>query len=125
LLFTNNYCNLIITGKWNCAGQPDLIISNVTLNPTNFIDGQVVTFSAKLENIGMGNVTRSFITRFLVDDVSLGDQYTFGLNSGSSDTVSQDWVAAPGDHKIKVVVDFINTGLTRLIVDNQPSHIEC
>ncbi len=84
---------------------PDLIVSALSWSPENFSDGQVVKFNATIENIGNGNTSRGFNTRFLIDDSIYSGVYHSGLMSSSSDSIYWDWVATPGDHTIKVIAD--------------------
>ncbi|MBU4222890.1 MAG: carboxypeptidase regulatory-like domain-containing protein [Euryarchaeota archaeon] len=92
----------------NKIDQADLIVSNLEWTPSTFIDGQSVKFNVTIENIGIGNTTRGFYTRFLIDNASIGDKYTSGLASGTSANVALTWTAAPGEHKIKAIVDVNN-----------------
>ena len=86
------------------VNQADLVISSLTWTPFNFSEGDIVTFNATVENIGIGNTTRGFYIKFLLDNVSIGEKYIVGLASGSFATVTQPWTATPGEH-IKIIVD--------------------
>ncbi|NIA12056.1 MAG: hypothetical protein GWP10_20620, partial [Nitrospiraceae bacterium] len=101
---TNNTLELNLTK----VDRADLIVSNLTWTPSNFSDGQVVTFRASISNIDSGNTTRSFYTRFLIDDTQIGEKHIGGLPAGSSIDLVQVWPAAPGTHTIKVMVDSYN-----------------
>ncbi|MCL7414047.1 MAG: hypothetical protein M8353_10625, partial [ANME-2 cluster archaeon] len=85
--------------------QADLVVSDLTWTPSDFTEGQSVTFNAVIENTGNGGTTRGFYTRFLIDDNYLGDQYLSGLSSGSTTTITRTWIATPGEHTVKAVVD--------------------
>ncbi|NQE45414.1 3',5'-cyclic adenosine monophosphate phosphodiesterase CpdA [ANME-1 cluster archaeon GoMg2] len=91
------------------VGLSDLVISNITWTPSNFTEGQVVTFDAVIANIGIGNTTTDFYTRFLIDDVNIGEKSVAGLDSGNSTNVTQTWTATSGEHTLKVVVDVYDT----------------
>src|SRR5450759_4415848 len=69
--------------------QADLIVSSLSWTPSNFSDGQVVTFNASIINVGLGNSTRGFYTRFLLDGVDIGGPSINGLASGNSSSVTQ------------------------------------
>ncbi|MCK5724156.1 MAG: hypothetical protein KAI84_16615, partial [Gammaproteobacteria bacterium] len=101
---TNNLLELDITK----TKQADLNVSSLTWTPTDFTEGQIVTFNALIENIGNGNTTHGFYTRFLVDGTYLGDKYFSGLSSGSSTNIIHTWIATPGEHTIKTIVDANN-----------------
>jgi subtilase family serine protease len=85
--------------------QADLIIEALTWTPSNFSDGQVVTFTVSVGNIGPGNTTRGFYARFMIDDAQIGEKYISGILSGSSIDRVQVWPATPGEHTVKVIVD--------------------
>ena len=104
----SNETNNSLEFNLNKIDQADLIVSSLTWTPSDFTEGQVVTFNAVIENAGNGNTTRGFYTRFLIDENYIGDRYFSGLSSGSSTLISQTWVATPGDHTIKAVVDANN-----------------
>ena len=98
---TNNSLKLNLTK----VNQADLIISSLTWTPFNFSEGDIVTFNATVENIGIGNTTRRFYIKFSLDNVSIGENYIVGLASGSFATVTQSWTATPGEHILKIIVD--------------------
>jgi subtilase family serine protease len=104
----SNESNNVLLLNLSKVDQADLTVSGLIWSPSNFSDGQVVTFNAFIENTGAGNTTRGFYTRLLIDDGSIGDKYTSGLSAGSSETITQTWTVTPGEHKIKAVVDVNN-----------------
>ncbi|MBI4283375.1 MAG: PD40 domain-containing protein [Chloroflexi bacterium] len=85
----------------------DLVITAVTWLPSeNIPDGQPVTLTAVVKNIGTGNTARDFYVRFEIDNTYIGHQLVSGgLAIGQSKQVSQVWTAAPGSHTAKAIAD--------------------
>ena len=86
----------------------DIFVSELTWTPSNFSDGQTVTFRASINNAGKINATNGFYTRFLIDEVQIGEKYISGLNSNSTTDIFQVWPASPGTHTLKVITDYYN-----------------
>lgn len=107
-ILESNENNNEYSANLNTIQYSDLIVTDLTWTPSNYSDGQVVTFNANIENIGPGNTTRSFYTRFLIDGNDIGGPYITGIASGSSRSVSQTWTVTPGEHKVKAFVDIWN-----------------
>jgi len=85
---------------------PDLIVSDVVASPDPTTDGQTVTLSAELENIGLGDSAGGFIVRFDVDGIEIGRQTVdAALVSGAAYSVEQPWQVQAGSHTIRVLVD--------------------
>jgi parallel beta-helix repeat protein len=90
---------------------PDLVVANVTWSPATFSSGEGVTITATLKNIGKGNATagqRQVV--FYLDGKYLASRYFYNsLAPNESTNVSISWVATPGNHTIKVIVDATNS----------------
>jgi subtilase family serine protease len=69
-------------------------------------EGDPVTFSATIGNLGPGDATNT-VVRFLVDGARFGaDRTIASLAAGAGTTVSSDvWTAAAGTHTVEAVVD--------------------
>ena len=86
--------------------MPDLTANNLSWAPTaNIQDGDQVTITVTVENIGTGDTSRSFGVLFEVGGASIGSAQVSTLDSGSSVAVTRTWSAVPGDHLVRVVVD--------------------
>jgi len=86
----------------------DIIVADITWTPSAFNDGDTVTVTAIIQNIGTGNTSRKFYNTFFIDGSSVGGHWVYGLPAGNSTTVSRTWTATPGNHTIKVVADSHN-----------------
>jgi hypothetical protein len=89
--------------------KPDLKPVSASFSAQKVSGGDQVTFSASIENAGLGAAAASAV-RFLVDGVQVGADRTLGaLGAGARATVtSEAWNAkhqATGNHTVEVVVD--------------------
>ncbi|MBI4286474.1 MAG: leucine-rich repeat domain-containing protein [Chloroflexi bacterium] len=99
---------------------PDLTVSALTWTPTVISDGDVVTFTATVNNIGEGRASKDFYVRFDVDGVSIGHRFIAGgLAAGDSLPVSQTWVAIPGTHTVKALVDEYDAVIESVETNNE------
>ena len=92
--------------------QADLAITNISWSPVNISDGDTVTVTARVENIGTGNTSRDFYVRFEVNSSYnyVGRQkVSGGLAAGGSVDVSETWIAKVGEHTVKVIADEYDT----------------
>jgi uncharacterized repeat protein (TIGR01451 family) len=89
--------------------KPDLtaIAVDVPAGPTT--EGDSVTFTASIGNLGPGDATNAAV-RLLVDEAQLGgDKIVAGLAASAAATVSSDaWTATAGTHTVEVIVDPAN-----------------
>jgi len=85
--------------------KPDLTATSVAV-PPNLTDGDAVTFSAAIGNLGPGDAANA-VVRFLVDGVQVGaDRTVTSLAAGATTAISSNmWTAAPGTHTVEAVVD--------------------
>ena len=76
----------------------DLIVTQVTWEPLNGIEaGQEVTFTANIQNNGVGPVVDTFQVDFRIDGVSIGiKQVSQTLSNGESVQINQTWTAQVG-----------------------------
>ena len=88
-----------------CAtALPDLIISSMTVEPPQPLQGETVTLTVLVKNQGSGNAGPSGVT-FYVDD-SLLDWFFLGsLNAGATATANCTWIATNGTPTLKATVD--------------------
>ena len=86
---------------------PDLTITNLVWSPTDGIgDGDTVTFTITVENIGTGSTSSDFYVGLEIDGNYIGSQQVSGLSAGNSTEVSHSWDADAGTHTVKAVVDY-------------------
>ncbi|MCY2954352.1 MAG: PKD domain-containing protein [Planctomycetota bacterium] len=85
---------------------PDITVLGVSWTPQSITDGQPVTFTATVSNVGLGIVERAFHLRFELDGTTIGSAgIPAGLAAGSPTTASISWQVIPGQHAIRVVAD--------------------
>ena len=88
--------------------SPDLVITSLVWSPLDIKNGQTVTLTATLTNLGAGDSHTDFFVRFELGGGFLGRQLVSGLSVGQVKQVSQNWVAQPGTHSIRAVADEFN-----------------
>lgn len=102
---------------------PDLTITNLVWSPTEGInDGDTVTFTATVENIGTGSTSSDFYVGFEMDGNYIGSQRVTGLSAGSSTEISHSWVADAGTHSAMAVVDYYSVITESSEINNEQSH---
>jgi uncharacterized repeat protein (TIGR01451 family) len=86
--------------------RPDVTATSVGAPSGQLTEGDSVTFSAAIGNLGPGDATNT-VVRFLVDGARFGaDQTIASLAASAGTTVSSDvWTATAGTHTIEAVVD--------------------
>ncbi len=84
---------------------PDLTLnsSNITFSPTSPTEGDSVTITALVQNIGDANASDFTVSFF--DGASLIGNDTISVNVTSPSNASITWTAVAGDHSIRVVAD--------------------
>ena len=84
----------------------DLTVSDISITPSSFQDGDIVTIAATIENIGTGAVVEDFQVAFKVGQVKIGSQRVrSGVVAGEQVQVSQVWGVSPGTHTVTVLAD--------------------
>ncbi|MFC2071058.1 CARDB domain-containing protein, partial [Chloroflexota bacterium] len=83
---------------------PDLFVSSVVWVPTNPSVGETVNFTVTIGNQGRSIVTDCDYYLY-IGSVSSDSGSVKDLTIGGSDTEILKWVAVPGNHAIKIVVD--------------------
>ncbi|RLF56752.1 MAG: hypothetical protein DRN27_09090, partial [Thermoplasmata archaeon] len=99
-------------------GKSDIIITQLSWDPLSINDGDVVTFYASIENIG-DTTSRLFYTRFLIDNQTIGEKYTMGLDSEETIQLCQVWSSTAGAHQITVIVDSQNQVIESSEINNK------
>jgi len=96
---------------------PDLIITDISWDPSEPKDGDVVTFTVNVRNIGegvtvnVGNfcINASEDNSFSVDCFMDGRYMDYGiigaLSPGASSSISFTWKASVGSHRVEFLVD--------------------
>jgi curli biogenesis system outer membrane secretion channel CsgG len=92
-------------GAWTVAASPDLVASELIVDPPAPLPGENVLLTAIVENRGDTDVPSRFFVRFEVDGESLGTIAVESLTAGGRESVSSSWVAEEGTHTIRVEVD--------------------
>jgi len=85
--------------------RPDLVVSELIVDPPAPLPGTNVILTAIVENRGNTAATARFFVRFDADGVSLGTAAISGLGAGEREAVTATWVAESGHHTIAAEVD--------------------
>ena len=83
--------------------RKDLKLKNLNLNPSQPDDGETVTLTAEVENIGTDNVTEYTVSFYDGNDEIDMFETDETLGPGNSTTFETEWTATDGDHTLKVV----------------------
>ena len=85
----------------------DLVVSELAWDLAEIADGQVVTFSAKVENTGSVDAIGNFRVRWELDGQEIGLPWVYGgVAAGQHVWVHQTWTAVPGAHAVRAVADY-------------------
>jgi len=85
---------------------PDLVVSEIRIEPAHPQAGQSVFIEATISNHGYRTVENPFFVRFFVDGREIAVQSIRGsLRSGDSKRVSVEWLAVAGPHTVSIEVD--------------------
>ena len=88
------------------SSKPDLVVTDMSLEPRKPVVGQQVTITATLRNIGASDANGRFHVRFLADGTQIDSpSVPFGLDAGDAELVSVNWTAELGAHTIEVEAD--------------------
>ena len=101
ILFSLLFFSPLALAQW----QPDLVVQEVRLNPTEPEPGDQIQIVAIIANVGRGDVSQSFDVRFKVDDLSIGCRRVTRLRAGRTVEVTAQWQAVEGEHRITIEVD--------------------
>ena len=84
---------------------PDLTITALGF-PTTIDDGDAVTLTTTVSNLGNAGTPGGFHVRFSIDGNTIGDvELAGGLGPTATRTVSVSWIAVPGQHIFGVAAD--------------------
>jgi len=86
---------------------PDLSLlpTDIALSNEEPVEGETITISAQMNNIGEVNATNVSVI-LIVDDVQVGGLHiTPIIEPGTSVEFSTDWVSMAGDHDITIAID--------------------
>lgn len=91
------------------AQQPNLVVTDLAVEPSQPSGGDTTVFPATIENQGDGS-SEPFTVRWILDgDQTLDEHQANALDPGESVTVrSRNWTAEPGDHSIRAIADVFN-----------------
>lgn len=86
--------------------KPDLVVTDISLQPEDPVAGEKVTITATVRNVGTSDAQGRFDVAFLVDGFQVdAPSIPFGLDVGRSKTVSVSWTTKLGTHTITVEAD--------------------
>lgn len=95
---------LSVTGA--VLAKPDLVVTNLSLEPERPIIGESVTITATVGNVGTNEADVPFSVRFTIDGVEHAViSIPFGLERGRFKTVSAGWIAEVGTHTVVAEAD--------------------
>ena len=83
--------------------QPDAFVSEVTTTPSEPVEGDTVTISAKIENIGTMDIDEAMI-RLIVDEEEIESEELGSISVDSHVTWTYDWQPEEGDYEISAEV---------------------
>ena len=87
----------------------DLTVTSLTYTPAEIADGDAVSLTARVQNVGTGRTLSDFYVRFDIDGVAVGHRRVVGgLGIGQSLELSQVWQASSGNHTATATVDEYN-----------------
>jgi len=89
----------------SAGGLPDLIVTQIELQPQQPTAGSIVSISAIIGNIGESEAESEIFVRFTVDEREINTSLIPGLQPGQTGTVATVWIAGGGSHTISVEVD--------------------
>jgi hypothetical protein len=83
---------------------PDLQVVGKIHHPSNIVNGEIVTISAEIRNIG--NIySKDVVITFYVDGKEVKSQIINHLDKGRSRLIPFTWLATAGSHELKVKID--------------------
>jgi len=88
--------------------QPDLTVTTLSAKPSSPKEGEEVTFTAGIQNIGNGTAS-DFSIEYQVDDIIVCTDNVSQLKGTKTHTSTCVWKAEPGTHTVAVVVDPLNS----------------
>jgi subtilase family serine protease len=109
----NNEREVILVGP-----KPDLIVSDISWNPTNPVEGDTITFNVTIKNRGAAR-SGSFKTSFYIGGVKLGEWSIYGLSAGQEISATFTWTAVEGSHSVKAFVDSTNAIMEESETNNE------
>ena len=88
------------------SALPDLVVSEINLDPSHPQAGQVVFIEVTISNYGPSTAENPFFVRFSSDDREFATQSIVGgIDAGESKRVAVEWLAFAGLHSLSVEVD--------------------
>ena len=88
------------------SALPDLVVSEINLDPSHPQAGQFVFIEVTISNYGPSTAENPFFVRFSSDDREFATQSIVGgIAAGESKRVAVEWLAFAGLHSLSVEVD--------------------
>ena len=98
--------SLLVLIALSTAALPDLVISDLYLEPSDPLPGASVDLIATVENIGSDLAVGQFSVRFSVDgEVLTSTAINGSLRVGRSASTTASWMAREGAHTIEITAD--------------------
>jgi subtilase family serine protease len=86
---------------------PDIILQEITWSPPAALDGELLTFTATMKNLGK-SPTQSALVTFLVNGKTAQTLVLAEIGAGETVTSKFEWTAESGSHNIAVIADVEN-----------------
>ena len=83
--------------------QPDAFVSEITTTPSEPVEGDTVTISAKIENIGTMDIDEAMV-KLIVDDEEIMSAELEDISISSHTIWTYDWEPEEGDYVLSVEV---------------------
>ena len=96
-----------VTVSVKLQDKPDLTVASIRFSPESPKEGDKVTITAEISNIGNA-VARDVVVQFFVDGKLLGEESISTISATVTTPVSTGWEPNEGEYAIKVVVDPAN-----------------
>jgi parallel beta-helix repeat protein len=98
-----------VQGTPRSTPRPDLSVEDVSCSKLIPTDGNTVTLTIKVKNVGTADVAAGTITRVTVDGTTLKDITMAAIPAGTTVNVTTTWKAVKSTHTIKAQADSPNT----------------
>jgi parallel beta-helix repeat protein len=89
--------------------KPDLTVLDVSCSKLLPVEGNTVTLTIKVKNVGTQDVAAGSITRVTVDSTTLKDITTPAVPAGATVNLTVTWKAVKSVHTVKAQADSSNT----------------
>lgn len=85
---------------------PDLVVSDLQIEPAHAQTGDLIRFSATISNQGSSSTQSSFFVCFIVDGREIANRpVSANIGSGRTRLVTSEWMATAGSHELSIIID--------------------